>query len=53
VAKVYTQGAPSNDLRYLQSRKKIPDLLLWAGLFDKITVKELSIALGDAVKHVR
>jgi dienelactone hydrolase len=53
IDKVYLQGVPINELRYLQSRKKIPDLLLWAGLFDKISVRELSVAIGDGVKHVR
>jgi dienelactone hydrolase len=53
VARVYLQRVPQDELRSLQSRKKVPDLLLWAGLYDKISVHELSVAIGEDAKLVR
>jgi len=37
---------PANELEYLASGDKIPDLLLWGGLFSRITAAELRVAAG-------
>ena len=46
---VRLDGAPADELRYLEELTKVPDLLLQGGLFAELTVSELAAALDEAV----
>jgi hypothetical protein len=48
-------GVPENELREIGSGGKIPDLLLWGGLFSKITAAELGeiVARDHGVSWIR
>jgi hypothetical protein len=49
VRNLHLVGAEENELRYLISGKKVPDLLLQGGLFADLTVAELAAALDTTV----
>jgi dienelactone hydrolase len=49
VANVHLDGAEEDELRYLASGARVPDLLLQGGLFAELTVAELAAALGGTV----
>ena len=46
IGDVRVSGVPGNELDYLRSGEKIPDLLLWAGLFANTTAAELAAVVG-------
>lgn len=49
VTNLHLGGVEENELRYLTSGKKVPDLLLQGGLFGELTVAELAAALDATV----
>ena len=42
IGKIYLTGIPSNEFDFLTLNERIPDLLLWANLYEKITIEELA-----------
>jgi hypothetical protein len=45
VGRVHVSGVPEDELGHLASGRKIPDLLLEGGLFERLTASELAAAL--------
>ena len=42
VSHIYLAGVPESEFEYLKTGNKIPDLLLWGGIYSKLSIAELT-----------